>query len=167
MNTYTCDDSLGLLAAVIETVKGMDEIQASTVTLHFHLSMQGIIMDGLPWPYSDVGNGAEVRAETQRRLKAVYVDPILEAAKMTARAPIININHDPRFIALASNPGKAAHDRITAFLAMGSYVALELRRTRMCGNSWIVILVQNNGMPPEACLHWLPNAVMGCRWARR
>ena len=63
----------------------------------------------------------------QQRLKAVYVDPILEAAKMTARAPIININHDPRFIAIASNAGKAVNDRITAFLAMGSYVALELR----------------------------------------
>ena len=39
---------------------------------------------------------------------------------MTARAPIININHDPRFIALASNAGKAVNDRVTAFLAMGS-----------------------------------------------
>ena len=81
----------------------MTEIQASTLTLHFHLSLQGIIMDNLSWPYSDVGNGAEIRAATQRRLKAVYVDPILEVARMTTRAPIININHDPRFIALASN----------------------------------------------------------------
>ena len=116
-----------VLAAVIETIKGMDEIQASTVTLHFHLSMQGVVMDSLSWPYSDVGNGAEIRAETQQRLKAVYVDPILEAAKMAARAPIINVNHDPRFIAVASNAGKAVNDRVTAFLAMGSYVALELR----------------------------------------
>ena len=81
----------------------------------------------LAWPYSDVGNGAEIRAETQQRLKAVYVDPILEAAKMAARAPVINVNHDPRFIAVASNAGKAVNDRVTAFLAMGSYVALELR----------------------------------------
>ena len=88
---------MGVLAVVIETIRGMDEIQASTVTLHFHLSMQGVVMDSLAWPYSDVGNGAEIRAETQQRLKAVYVDPILEAAKMTARVPIININHDPRF----------------------------------------------------------------------
>ena len=108
-------------------MEGMTEIQASTLTLHFHLSLQGIIMDNLSWPYSDVGNGAEIRAATQRRLKAVYVDPILEVARMTTRAPIININHDPRFIALASNLGKAVNDRVTAFLAMGSYVALELR----------------------------------------
>ena len=74
--------------------------------LHFHLSMQGIIMDGLSWPYSDVGYGAEVRAETQRRLKAVYVDPILEAAKMTARAPIININHTPDSLPLQAIPGR-------------------------------------------------------------
>ena len=127
MNSYTCDDSMGVLATVIETIRGMDEIQASTVTLHFHLSMQGVVMDSLAWPYSDVGNGAEIRAETQQRLKTVYVDPILEAAKMTARALIININHDPRFIAIASNAGKAVNDRVTAFLAMGSYVALELR----------------------------------------
>ena len=38
-------------------------------------------MDSLAWPYSDVGNGAEIRAETQKRLKAVYVDPILEAGE--------------------------------------------------------------------------------------
>ena len=81
MNSYTCDDSMGVLAAVIETIKGMDEIQASTVTLHFHLSMQGVVMDSLSWPYNDVGNGAEIRAETQQRLKAVCVDPILEAAR--------------------------------------------------------------------------------------
>ena len=127
MNSYTCDDSMGVLSTVVATVRGMDEIQASTVTLHFHLSMQGVVMDSLAWPYSDVGNGAEIRAETQKRLKAVYVDPILEAAKLTARAPIININHDPRFIAIASNAGKAVDDRVTAFIAMGSYVALELR----------------------------------------
>ena len=46
---------------------------------------------------------------------------------MTTRAPIININHDPRFIALASAQGKAVHNHVTAFLALGSYVALELR----------------------------------------
>ena len=41
---------MGVLAAVIETIRGMDEIQAPTVTLHFHLSMQGVVMDSLAWP---------------------------------------------------------------------------------------------------------------------
>ena len=50
-----------------------------------------------------------------------------QVARMTTRAPIININHDPRFIALASTQGKAVHHHVTAFLALGSYVALELR----------------------------------------
>ena len=56
-------------------------------------------------PFSDVGTGADVRAEAQRKLKATYVDPILEVARMTTRAPIVNINHDPRFIAIASPKG--------------------------------------------------------------
>eukprot|EP00439_Symbiodinium_sp_Y106_P073023 s1447_g13.t1 len=129
---------MGVLAAVIETIRGMDEIQASTVTLQFHLPMQGVVTDSLAWPYSDVGNGAEIRAETQQRLKAVYVDPILEAAKMTARAPIININHDPRFIAIASNAGKAVNDRVTAFLAMGSYADGHGDDRQMVHRGWAI-----------------------------
>ena len=120
-------DSQGVLSGVNDAVRGMTEIQRSTLTLHHHLSMPAIVMDNLAWPFSDVGTGAETRAETQRRLKATYVDLILEVARMTTRAPIININHDPRFIALASAQGKAVHNRVTAFRAMGSYVALELR----------------------------------------
>ena len=41
MNSYTCDDSMGVLTTVVETIRGMDEIQASTVTLHFSLVNAG------------------------------------------------------------------------------------------------------------------------------
>ena len=123
MSSYTCMDSQGVLSAVNDAVRGMKSRgrplryiitcrckRSSWTTLHGRSAT---------W--------ALVRAETQRRLKATYVDPILEVARMTTRAPIININHDPRFIALASAQGKAVHNHVTAFLAMGSYVALELR----------------------------------------
>ena len=145
---------MGVLTTVVETIRGMDEIQASKVTLHFHLSMQGVVMDSLAWPYSDVGNGAEIRAETQKRLKAVYVDPILEAAKLTARAPIININHHPRFIAIASNalpcppPLEGCERSRNSIPSYGILCGIGTTCAWMCGNSWIVLLVQN-GMSLE------------------
>ena len=89
-----------------------------------------------------------------------------QVARMTTRAPIININHDPRFIALASTQGKAVHHHVTAFLALGSYVALETTCTRMCGHSWIVVLVQI-GMPHETSPQRLPDVVVGRIWQRR
>ena len=79
------------------------------------------------WPFSDMGSGADIRSEAQQELKATYVDPMLKVARMTTRAPIININHHPGFIALASVKGKSVHNNVTAFLAKGTYVALELR----------------------------------------
>ena len=132
MNSYTCMDSQGVLSAVNDAVRGMTEIQRSTLTLHHHLSMPAIVMDNLAWPFSDVGTGAETRAETQRRLKATYVDLILEVARMTTRAPIININHDPRFIALASAQGKAVHNRVTAFLYLAIMAAGSLAPGVLC-----------------------------------
>ena len=161
MNTYTCEDSLGVLAAAIDAVKGMTEIQASTLTLHFHLSLQGIIMDNLSWPHSDVGNGAEIRSETQRRLKAVYVDPILEVARMTTRAPIININHEP------CKQSRESCERSRNSIPCNVILCgLGTTRAWMCGHSWIFILVQN-GLPPETSSQWLPSAIVGCRWAWR
>ena len=59
LNSYKCDDALAVLLAVNDAIKDMNEIQTSTLTLHYHLSLQGIIMDNLAWPFSDMGNGAE------------------------------------------------------------------------------------------------------------
>ena len=60
-------------------------------------------------------------------LKETYVDPILEIARMTTRAPIINIHHDPGFVAAASETAKLVENGLVGFHAMGAYVALELR----------------------------------------
>ena len=79
------------------------------------------------WPFSDAANGAELRQNTQRMLKETYVDPIVEIARMTTRAPIANINHDPRFVAAASERAKSVENGLVGFHAMGAYVALELR----------------------------------------
>ena len=84
-------------------------------------------MDDIVWPFSDVGSGVTLRLEAQQQLKATYVEPIIEIARMTARAPIININHDPRFIAAGSEEAKKVENNLTGFQAMGAYVALELR----------------------------------------
>ena len=48
----TCLDSQSVLSAVNDAVKGMTEIQRSTLTLHYHLSMQAIVMDNLAWPWA-------------------------------------------------------------------------------------------------------------------
>ena len=105
----------------------MTEVQRSTLTIHVHLSMQSIVLDNLILPFSDAANGAELRQNTQKMLKETYVDPIVEIARMTTRAPIININHDPRFVAAASETAKSVENGLVGFHAMGAYVALELR----------------------------------------
>ena len=46
---------------------------------------------------------------------------------MTTRAPSININHDPRFVAAGSEEAKKVENNLTGKQAMGAYVALELR----------------------------------------
>ena len=46
-------------------------------------------------------------------LKETYVDPIVEIARMTTRAPIININHDPRFVAAAAAAAAASDGNTT------------------------------------------------------
>ena len=84
-------------------------------------------MDDIVWPFSDVGSGVTLRLEAQQKLKATYVEPIIEIARMTARAPMININHDPKFIAAGSEEAKKVENNLTGFQAMGAYVALELR----------------------------------------
>ena len=46
---------------------------------------------------------------------------------MTARAPIVNINHDLRFVAAAGPTLKQGAENFHGFHAMGAYVVLELR----------------------------------------
>ena len=105
----------------------MTDTQKATLTVHIHLSMQSVVVDNIIWPFSDVGSGVTDRLEAQRKLKTTYVEPIIEIARMTARAPIININHDPRFVAAGSEEAKKVEHNLTGFHAMGAYVALELR----------------------------------------
>ena len=105
----------------------MTDTQKATLTVHIQLSMQSVVVDNIIWPLSDVGSGVTDRLEAQRKLKTTYVEPIIEIARMTARAPIININHDPRFVAAGSEEAKKVEHNLTGFHAMGAYVALELR----------------------------------------
>ena len=84
----------------------MTDTQRATLTVHIHLSMQSVVVDNIIWPLSDIGSGVTLRLEAQQQLKATYVEPIIEIARMTARAPIININHDPRFVAAGSEEAK-------------------------------------------------------------
>ena len=125
--TYTCQGTRETLCSMVQAVEEMNDIQKSTLTAHIHLSMQSVVVDNIVWPFSDVGCGVTLRLEAQQKLKATYVEPIIEIARMTARAPIININHDPRFVAAGSEEAKKVENNLTGFQAMGAYVALELR----------------------------------------
>ena len=128
-NSYTCKGTQDVLSSVGVAIREMNEIQRSTLTLHFHLSMQAIVMDNITWPFSDVGTGADVRAEAQQ-VEGYVCRPDSRGGKddnKGAYRPIVNINHDPRFIAIASTRGASVRDNVTAFLAMGTYVELELR----------------------------------------
>ena len=140
-NSYTCRDTQDMLSSVGVAIREMNEIQRSTLTPHIHLLMQAIVMDNITWPFSDVGTGADVRAEAQRKLKATYVDPILEVARMTTRAPIVNINHDPRFIAIAKYQRSVRSQPCHSVSRNGHLRCFGTTSTRMRGHSWIFILV--------------------------
>ena len=112
---------------MVRAIEEMNDIQKSTLAVHVHLSMQSVVVDNNVWPFSDVGSGVTLRLEAQQKLKATHVEPIIEIARMTTRAPIININHDPRFVAAGSEEAKKVENNLTGFQAMGAYVALELR----------------------------------------
>ena len=46
-NSYTCKDTQDVLSSVGVAIREMNEIQRSTLTHHFHLSMQGTVMDNI------------------------------------------------------------------------------------------------------------------------
>ena len=121
---YTCQGTQETLSSMVQAIGQMTDTQKATLTVHIHLSMQSVVVDNIIWPFSDIGSGVTLRLEAQQQLKATYVEPIIE---MTARAPIININHDPRFVAAGSEESKKVEHSLTGFQAMGVYVALELR----------------------------------------
>ena len=97
------------------------------LTVHVHLSLQSILVDDMIWPFSDVGSGFNIRTEIQGALKAKYVDPIIELARMTSRAPIVNINHDLRFVGAGNRVLQKRPENFHGCHAMGAYIALELR----------------------------------------
>ena len=106
-----------------------------------------------------MGAGASLRADVQGALKAAYVDPIIEIARMTARAPIVNLNHDLRFVAAGGRRLQKRAEKFHGFQAMGTYIALELG-ARMRGGTRLFVLVEN-GLPVETVNHWNPYAISG------
>ena len=115
------------MTSTIDDIGKMDEAQRATLTVHVHVSMQAIVIDNMVWPYSEVGSGSTLRLDAQKALKSTYVDPIIEIARMTARAPIVNINHDLRVVGAANQSLKQRAENFHGFHALGAYVALELR----------------------------------------
>ena len=106
-----------------------------------------------------MGTGASLRADVQGALKAAYVDPIIEIARMTARAPIVNLNHDLRFVAAGGRRLQKRAEKFHGFQAMGTYIALELG-ARMRGGTRLFVLIEN-GLPVETVNHWNPYAISG------
>ena len=120
---FTCQGTQETLCSMVQAIGQMSDTQKATLTVHIHLSMQSAVVDHIIWPFSGVGSGVTLRLEAQQKLKTTYVEPIIEIARMTARAPIININH----VAAGGEEAKKVEHNLTGFHAMGAYVALELR----------------------------------------
>ena len=124
---YNYQNTKLTLESVEGTLNGLTEEQVATVTLHYHLSLQAILIENASFPFSDVGDGAQIRDRLQQQLKEVYVDPIIAAGKRTTRPPIVNINHDLRFVGTGSNYLSNKASVYSGFHALGLYIELELR----------------------------------------
>ena len=83
---YTCRGARDMLCSMVRAIEEMNDIQKSTLTVNVHVSMQSVVVDNIVWPFSDVGCGVTLRLEAQQKLKATYVEPIIEIARMTTRA---------------------------------------------------------------------------------
>ena len=68
-----------------------------------------------------------MRLDAQKALKSPCIDPIIEVARMTARAPVVNINHDLRVVGAANHAMRQWAENSHGFHALGAYVVLELR----------------------------------------
>ena len=112
---------------MVTDIEGMSEDFRAQLTVHVHISLQGAVEDNMQYFLSEDGLGTTVRTQVQARLMSAIVNPIVDAAKLTARPPIVNINHDTRFIAKGKPDFAKKLEGFIGFHAMGSYVMLELR----------------------------------------
>ena len=100
---------------------------------HFSLALRSTLaamrsmesMVNMIWPFSDVGTGSNIRSEIQGALKAMYVDPIIEIARMTSTAPIVNINHDLRLVGAGNRVLQKSSENFHGFHARGADIARE------------------------------------------
>ena len=92
-------------------------------TLAAMRSMESMV--NMIWPFSDVGTGSNIRSEIQGALKAMYVDPIIEIARMTSTAPIVNINHDLRLVGAGNRVLQKSSENFHGFHARGADIARE------------------------------------------
>ena len=126
-NQYGCAHVKATLESVASAIQSMTPEQRGMVTVHVRLSLQAVMLDNLRWPMNDAGEGATIRADSQSKLVETYVKPILDIARLTSRAPIININHDHRFLSAGNHRLRAGAGTFTGFLGIGACLALELR----------------------------------------
>ena len=115
------------LRRMVIDIEAMNADIRAQLTVHVHISLQGAVEDNMQWFLSEDGLGTSVRSQIQARLLSAIVNPIVDAAKLTARPPIININHDTRFIAKGKPEFAKKLESFIGFHAMGSYLMLELR----------------------------------------
>ena len=123
---YSCQRTRNALLDAVPEVRSVSESHRATATIHVHLTMQSVVLGAINWPLSDTAGGVEIRLRAQELLKSTYVEPIVEMARLTARPPIVNINHDPRVIAVGSLAAKRVEHHTVGYRAMGAYVAFEL-----------------------------------------
>ena len=83
---------------MLDDVENMSEDIRAQLTVHVHLCLQAVIEDDMQWSFVEDGTGTTIRMQIRSRLASAIVDPIIDVAKKIARPPIININHDTRFI---------------------------------------------------------------------
>ena len=111
------------LRRMVTDIEAMNEDIRAQLTVHVHISLQGAVEDNMQWFLSEDA----IRSQIQARLLSAIVNPIVDAAKLTARPPIININHDTRFNAKGKPEFAKKLGNFIGFHAMGSYLMLELR----------------------------------------
>ncbi|CAE7948322.1 unnamed protein product [Symbiodinium sp. KB8] len=115
------------LRRMVAEVEDMNEDIRAQLTVHVHLSLQAIINDSMEWSFVEDGIGTTIRSQIKGRLISGIIDPIMDTFKAIARPPIININHDTRFIAAGTSELARRAESFPGFHAIGSYLVLELR----------------------------------------
>ena len=128
---------------MVTDIEGMSEDFRAQLTVHVHISLQGAVEDNMQYFLSEDGLGTTVRAQVQGRLMSAIINPIVDAAKLTARPPIVNINHDTRFIAKGKPDFAKKLEGFNRFPCHGELRDARTSRSRMHRDTRVFVLVEN------------------------